>query len=108
MTILNFPSFRRYLMSFGVSIVGQGQTTAPSFISAITKTHHSGTLGRIRSTRSPFWMPYLIRMFAAWLERFFRSRNENFFSSFSWFTQIIASLFRSFSAHESMTSKPKL
>ena len=108
MIIRNVPAFNRYLMSFGVSMVGQGQSTAPSLMRAITKIHHSGIRGSMISTRSPFWTPYLIRILAAWLERFFKSLKEYFFSVPSWFTQIMASLFRSLSAHASITSNPKL
>ncbi|KAF5029956.1 hypothetical protein DSECCO2_643200 [anaerobic digester metagenome] len=104
MIIRNFPACTRYLMSFGVSIVGQGQKTAPSLMRAMTKIHHSGIRGSISMTRSPFLMPYLRRMFAAPLERYRRSRNVYFRSSPSWFTQIMASLFRSVSAHRSITS----
>ncbi len=104
MIIRNFPARIRYLMSFGVSIVGQGQYIAPSLMSAITKIHHSGTLGSISMTRSPFLIPYFNRMLAAPLERYLRSRKEYFFSLPAWSTQIIASLFRSVSAHRSITS----
>ena len=77
-------------------------------MSAMTKIHHSGILGSISMTRSPFLTPYFRRMFAAPLERFRRSRKEYFFSFPCWSTQIIASLFRSVPAHRSITSYPKL
>ncbi|KAF5075747.1 hypothetical protein DSECCO2_167310 [anaerobic digester metagenome] len=104
MIIRNFPACTRYLISFGVNIVGQGQKTAPSLISATTKIHHSGTRGSISMTRSPFLIPYFKRMFAAPLERYLRSRKVYFLSFPSWSTQIMASLFRSVSAHRSITS----
>ncbi len=80
MIILNLPVLIRYLISFGVNIVGQGQKIAPSLMSAIVKIHHSGIRGSINMTRSPLLIPYFSRMFAAPLERFLRSRKEYFFS----------------------------
>ncbi len=56
-TILNSPRSTRYRMSFGVSIVGAGETTAPSLVSAIVRIHHSGTRWSISITRSPLWIP---------------------------------------------------
>ncbi len=89
-------------------MVGQGQKTAPSLIQAIAKTHHSGTRGSRMITRSPFFTPYFRSMFAAELERFVSCRKVKVFSFPSWFTQIIASRFRSSSANRSITSNPKL
>ncbi len=98
----------RYFRSFGVSIVGQGQKTAPSLIQAMAKIHHSGTRGSMMMTRSPFFTPYFRSMFAAEFERFIICRKVNVFSFPSWFTQIMASRFRSSRASRSITSNPKL
>ena len=108
MIILIFAALVRYFRSFPVSMVGQGQNTAPSLMHAMAKIHHSGTRVSRMITLSPLLIPYFSSMFAAWLERFINWRKVKFFSSPFWFTQIIASLFRSFFASASITSKPKL
>ncbi|WML68365.1 MAG: hypothetical protein METHP_01980 [Methanoregula sp. SKADARSKE-2] len=89
-------------------MVGQGAKTTPSLLSAMAKIHYSAFRGSRTSARSPLLIPYFRRAFAAWLERFARSRRLYFFSSPFWSTQIIASLFRSFFAQLSIRSNPKL
>ena len=108
MTILISARLIRYFRSLAVSMVGAGQYTAPRLIRAMVNVHHSGTRGSMIRTRSSLFIPYLISMLTIWFESLIKSQKVNFFSTPSWFTQIIASLFRSLLAQASITSKPKL
>ncbi len=53
----------RYSISFEVHCVVAGMGMTPSLIIPTNATYHSGILGNMRRTRSPFLRPSLLNIF---------------------------------------------
>src|SRR5208283_3065326 len=95
-------------MSECVRMEGAGMTTAPILWQPTMMKYHSGILGSIRNTLSPFLIPKVLRILAALLDAQETSQNVYFLTSLPGAsTQTMASLVLS-AAKESMTSNPKL